>query len=67
MSISDSVCLCDFAAYAGSDREIDYHWSQLWKAIVGLLDFLGGKTDELTSTTGVEQLLQEVCDISLYR
>ncbi|KAH9081708.1 hypothetical protein EDB83DRAFT_2334344 [Lactarius deliciosus] len=38
---------------------LDYHWSQLWKAIIGLLDFLGGKFDELTSTTGIEQLLQE--------
>lgn len=38
---------------------LDYHWSQLWKAIIGLLDFLGGKMDELTSTTGIEQLLQE--------
>ncbi|KAH9049384.1 hypothetical protein EDB84DRAFT_1453716, partial [Lactarius hengduanensis] len=38
---------------------LDYHWSQLWKAIIGLLDFLGGKIDELTSTTGIEQLLQE--------
>ncbi|KAH9065797.1 hypothetical protein EDB87DRAFT_1593217 [Lactarius vividus] len=38
---------------------LDYHWSQLWKAIIGLLDFLGSKIDELTSTTGIEQLLQE--------
>ncbi|KAI0308151.1 hypothetical protein B0F90DRAFT_1807431 [Multifurca ochricompacta] len=39
---------------------LDYHWLQIWKAIIGLLDFLGGKLDELTSTMGVEQLFQEV-------
>lgn len=38
---------------------LDYHWSQLWKAIIGLLDFLGSKIDELTSTTDIEQLVQE--------
>lgn len=46
----------------------DYHWSQLWKAIIGLLDFLGGKFEESTSTTGIEQLLQEsliLLDIAL--
>jgi len=38
---------------------LEYHWIQLWKAIIGLLDFLGGKLDELTSTVGIEELLQE--------
>ena len=42
------------------DHEIEYHWLQLWKAIIGLLDFLGGKLDELTPTAGIEELLQEV-------
>ena len=42
------------------DHEIEYHWLQLWKAIIGLLDFLGGKLDELKSTAGIEELLQEV-------
>lgn len=37
----------------------DYHWPQLWKAIIGLLDFLGGKLEGLSSITGIEQLLQE--------
>ena len=44
----------------GLDHEIEYHWLQLWKAIIGLLDFLGGKLDELKSTAGIEELLQEV-------
>jgi len=37
----------------------DYHWLQLWKAIIGLLDFLGGKLEELSSIVGIERLLQE--------
>ncbi|KAH9982834.1 hypothetical protein BGW80DRAFT_47909 [Lactifluus volemus] len=37
----------------------EYHWLELWKAIIGVLDFLGGKLDELTSIVGTEQLLQE--------
>lgn len=39
----------------------EYHWLQLWKAIIGLLDFLGGKLEEFSSIVGIEQLLQEVC------
>jgi len=37
----------------------DYHWLQLWKAIIGLLDFLGSKMGELSSTVGIGQLFQE--------
>ncbi|KAI9512521.1 hypothetical protein F5148DRAFT_973492 [Russula earlei] len=37
----------------------DYHWLQLWKAIIGLLDFLGSKLGELSSTVGIGQLVQE--------
>ncbi|KAI0257195.1 hypothetical protein BJV78DRAFT_1160862 [Lactifluus subvellereus] len=37
----------------------EYHWLQLWKAIIGLLDFLGGKLDELSSAMNTEQLLEE--------
>jgi hypothetical protein len=46
---------------SGYQCKTDYHWLQLWKAIIGLIDFLGVKLDELSSITGVEQLLQEVC------
>ncbi|KAH9997714.1 hypothetical protein BJV74DRAFT_826047 [Russula compacta] len=38
---------------------LDYHWLQLWKAIIGLLEFLGGKLEELSSTVGIGQLLRE--------
>lgn len=39
----------------------DYHWPELWKALIGLLDFLVNKLDSLLTTGGVEQLIQEVC------
>lgn len=48
------------SSYMVVHHEIEYHWLQLWKAIIGLLDFLGGKLDELTSTVGIEELLEEV-------
>ena len=64
-STFDRVCLHTFVTMV-LDREIEYHWLQLWKAIIGLLDFLGGKLDELTSTVGIEELLQEVM-LSVFR
>lgn len=48
------------SSHAPIDTKADYHWLQVWKAIIGLLDFLGGKLDELSSTVGIEQLLREV-------
>ncbi|KAI0639595.1 hypothetical protein C8Q77DRAFT_1044240 [Trametes polyzona] len=36
-----------------------YHWQELWRALILLLDFLAGKIDSLTTTGGVEQLVQE--------
>lgn len=38
----------------------DYHWQELWRALILLLDFLASKLDSLTTTGGVEQLTQEV-------
>lgn len=38
----------------------DYHWQELWRALVLLLDFLASKLESLTTTGGVEQLAQEV-------
>ncbi|KAI0275011.1 hypothetical protein BC834DRAFT_850678 [Gloeopeniophorella convolvens] len=37
----------------------EYHWLELWKAAIGLLDFLGGKLDELVPTGSIEWLVQE--------
>lgn len=42
------------------DGYVDYHWQELWRALVLLLDFLASKLESLTTTGGVEQLVQEV-------
>lgn len=51
-----SACLVD-AAHNGC---ADYHWQELWRALVLLLDFLASKLESLTTTGGVQQLAQEV-------
>ncbi|KAI0654234.1 hypothetical protein C8Q70DRAFT_1048092 [Cubamyces menziesii] len=38
---------------------LEYHWQELWRALILLLDFLASKLDSLTTTGGVEQLTQE--------
>jgi hypothetical protein len=40
--------------------EIEYHWKELWNALIGLLNFLSTKLDSLTTTGGVEQVVKEV-------
>lgn len=42
----------------------DYEWLELWKAIIAVLAFLASKLDHLTTTGGVENLIQEVGDES---
>lgn len=39
---------------------VDYHWKELWNALMSLLKFLSGKFDSLTTTGGVEQVIREV-------
>ncbi|KAI9570258.1 hypothetical protein HD554DRAFT_2188759 [Boletus coccyginus] len=38
---------------------IDYEWLELWKAIIAVLGFLASKLDHLTTTGGIENLIQE--------
>ncbi|KAI0068085.1 DUF1741-domain-containing protein [Artomyces pyxidatus] len=38
---------------------LEYHWQELWKALIGVLDFLANKLDNLNTTGGVSGLLQE--------
>ena len=38
----------------------EYHWQELWRALVLLLDFLASKLDILLTTGGVELLVNEV-------
>ena len=40
-----------------------YHWQELWRALVLLLDFLASKLDSLVTTGGIEQLAQEVSSL----
>jgi hypothetical protein len=40
----------------------DYHWQELWRAMLGLLDFLSNKIEALATTGGVETLAGEVND-----
>ncbi|KAH9836940.1 uncharacterized protein C8Q71DRAFT_796412 [Rhodofomes roseus] len=47
---------------------LEYHWLELWKALIGLLDFLANKLDGLITTGGVERLIQEtlmILDLAL--
>ncbi|CDO72963.1 hypothetical protein BN946_scf185007.g17 [Trametes cinnabarina] len=49
---------------------VGYHWQELWLALILLLDFLASKLESLTTTGGVEQLVQEtvlVIDFALCR
>ncbi|KAI0673322.1 hypothetical protein C8Q78DRAFT_1118463 [Trametes maxima] len=49
---------------------LDYHWQELWSALILLLDFLANKLDSLTTTGGVEQLVHEtllLIDFALVR
>ncbi|KAI9065925.1 hypothetical protein FKP32DRAFT_1623459 [Trametes sanguinea] len=49
---------------------LDYHWQELWRAMILLLDFLANKLEGLITTGGVEQLVQEtllVIDFALCR
>ncbi|KAI0964018.1 hypothetical protein AcW1_000938 [Taiwanofungus camphoratus] len=47
---------------------LEYHWQEIWKALIGLLDFLSNKLDGLITTGRIEQLVQEtllVLDLAL--
>ena len=47
---------------------LSYHWQELWRALILLLDFLASKLDSLVTTGGVKQLSEEVSDKTiLYR
>ncbi|KAI0778369.1 hypothetical protein BD413DRAFT_465054 [Trametes elegans] len=49
---------------------LDYHWQELWQALLLLLDFLASKVDSLITTGGVEQLVHETLlafDLALCR
>jgi hypothetical protein len=42
------------------DNSLDYHWEELWKSLVSLLDFITTKLGKPSEGGRVEQLVQEV-------
>lgn len=38
----------------------EYHWTEFWRAVLGLLEFLTKKIDELQSAAGIRLLIKEV-------
>ena len=38
----------------------EYHWTEFWRAVLGLLEFLTKKIDELQSAAGIRTLIKEV-------
>ena len=55
-----SMCELSFPHVCADSGLAAYHWQELWRALVFLLDFLASKLDSLITTGGVEQLVQEV-------
>lgn len=41
-------------------RTQEYHWIEFWRAVLGTLEFLTKKIDELQSVAGVRPLIKEV-------
>jgi hypothetical protein len=65
MVFADTTCSSWYVEPTGKLANIlsllrDYDWAELWRAAVGLLDFLSNKLDSLMTTGGVERLAQEV-------
>ncbi|KAF9459825.1 hypothetical protein BDZ94DRAFT_989519 [Collybia nuda] len=42
---------------------LNYHWKELWNAIISLLGFLSTKLDALATTGGVEQVVREALNL----
>ena len=38
----------------------EYHWIEFWRAVLGLLEFLTKRIDELQSAAGIRPLIKEV-------
>lgn len=55
---------CVYTNHLNNGRVADYEWLELWKAIIAVLGFLASKLDHLTTTGGIENLIQEVGDES---
>jgi hypothetical protein len=38
----------------------EYHWEELWRAIIGLLEFLAVRVEDVKNLGRVDELVQEV-------
>ena len=38
----------------------EYHWEELWRAMIGLLEFLAVRVDDIKNLGRVDELVQEV-------
>lgn len=38
----------------------EYHWEELWRAIIGILEFLAVRVDDVKNLGRVDELVQEV-------
>jgi len=42
----------------------EYHWTEFWRAVLGLLEFLTKKIDELQGAAGIRTLIKEVSTLT---
>ena len=38
----------------------EYHWEELWRAVLGVLEFLAVRVDDVKNLGRVDELVQEV-------
>ena len=38
----------------------EYHWEELWRAVIGILEFLAVRVDDVKNLGRVDELVQEV-------
>jgi len=62
-------CIANIFAWVGYnfDQHIstltsrkEYHWEELWRSIIGILEFLAVRVDDIKNLGRVDELVQEV-------
>jgi len=41
----------------------EYHWEELWRAVIGLLEFLAVRMDDIKNLGRVDELVQDVSSL----
>ncbi|KAF8167628.1 hypothetical protein B0H34DRAFT_646029 [Crassisporium funariophilum] len=70
-SYTNCIWICYRVVWFLQDRRIrlDYDWTELWNAVIGLLNFVSTKLETLHTTGGIELLASEtirLLELSLY-